>query len=598
MSGRKIHYEIFVRQVGPSGSWRLVDAMGDKETAQKRAKALLDAGGLRGVKVVKETYNQETGDYLSLTVCELGDTLDPKKPDGTDAATLPCFRPQDLYTSHSRATIARLLTDFLGRQRLTVTELIHRADALEKLNATGTILQHAIQKVAVAHAGATGESVQDAVRKLNDLVSKASERVYKDARAQAFPQLGAGGLNEAYQAVATAPEPDYLLCSAVAHYLKGYKDWGDKLQAVLKLMDTLPSEEAWRDTCLDIIDRFVCDMVAGRAALQDLMGPQPSFGALLTQMTYLFLGKIGPVEGEDPPEMTQFIHGELGSHLAKIAKTDIVITPGVRALSREFVHGKLGGARAAIGQRILAELRAPRRLEPDCLETEVRVVRRLAGQMVLGQGKYLPLEDITDAFTARSRRLMAADAIDPYVEALADPHERIAKLIALEGNVVGAENKRTLATILLPQITAHATEKHYLGLTNSPVSRLKEIAQLQGKILAADFPDANKRQLAEALDTLACSVEAHVGMIEGLCRRQVSTEDKIMTLLRLATGAVFTEGELERRAKVATLRLIRQPSFSLKLSDADKKDPKAVERLREICELIDRAELHKISAAA
>ena len=52
---------------------------------------------------------------------------------------LPCFKPDDLYSYHARATITRLLTEFLARNKITITELIHRADLLEKLEATGTL---------------------------------------------------------------------------------------------------------------------------------------------------------------------------------------------------------------------------------------------------------------------------------------------------------------------------------------------------------------------------------------------------------------------------------------------------------------------------
>ena len=48
--------------------------------------------------------------------------------------------------------MGRLLIDFLSRNKITITELIHRADLLEKLEATGTVYQHAIQKIAVAQA--------------------------------------------------------------------------------------------------------------------------------------------------------------------------------------------------------------------------------------------------------------------------------------------------------------------------------------------------------------------------------------------------------------------------------------------------------------
>src|SRR5258708_20572525 len=42
--------------------------------------------------------------------------------------SLPCFKPDDLYSYHARATMTRLLHDYLARHKLTVTELIHRSE--------------------------------------------------------------------------------------------------------------------------------------------------------------------------------------------------------------------------------------------------------------------------------------------------------------------------------------------------------------------------------------------------------------------------------------------------------------------------------------
>ena len=95
---------------------------------------------------------------------------------------LPCFKPEDLYSYHARSTIRRLLPDFLARNRITVTELIHRPDMLEKLEATGTLYQHAIQKVAVAQAANTTTPVQQIVKSLNELATQAIQRVYRDQR--------------------------------------------------------------------------------------------------------------------------------------------------------------------------------------------------------------------------------------------------------------------------------------------------------------------------------------------------------------------------------------------------------------------------------
>src|SRR5262249_10584767 len=149
----QVHFEIF-RQQSKSGGWALLEAVDDRDAAVERAKKVLEEGRATAVRVVKETYQPDTGDYMSLTIFEDGKVSNVKKNkkiDDIDNPT-PCFKPNDLYSYHARATIARLLGEWLARQRLTVTELLHSAAALEKLEATGTTFQHAIQKIAVAQA--------------------------------------------------------------------------------------------------------------------------------------------------------------------------------------------------------------------------------------------------------------------------------------------------------------------------------------------------------------------------------------------------------------------------------------------------------------
>src|SRR5471032_897257 len=141
-----------------------------------------------GVKVVKETYNDDTGDFLTLKIFEEGHNQVKITPAQEDAPhALPCFKPDDLYSYHARQTMSRLLTDYLARNKITITELIHRADMLEKLEATGTLYQHAIQKVAVAQAASTAAGVQQIVKSLNELTTQAFHRVYRDQRKGLFP---------------------------------------------------------------------------------------------------------------------------------------------------------------------------------------------------------------------------------------------------------------------------------------------------------------------------------------------------------------------------------------------------------------------------
>jgi len=177
MTERDIHFEVFCRP-DSKGAWALHDVSSVREKALAMAADLMRAAKTIGVKVVKESYDAETGDYLSRTIFEDGHTnlkLDQAQEDAVPV--LPCFKPEDLYSQHARATLTRLLRDYLARQKITATELIHRADCLDKLEASGTTLQHAVQKVAVAQASSSETPVQQLIKALNDLMGKAVARV-------------------------------------------------------------------------------------------------------------------------------------------------------------------------------------------------------------------------------------------------------------------------------------------------------------------------------------------------------------------------------------------------------------------------------------
>jgi len=88
--GREIHYEVFKR-VGARGGWTLHDVRNDREISLSLAKELMATDQATGVKVVKETYNDDTGDYLTLKIFEDGHNqmkIEPaqEEADGLDHA--------------------------------------------------------------------------------------------------------------------------------------------------------------------------------------------------------------------------------------------------------------------------------------------------------------------------------------------------------------------------------------------------------------------------------------------------------------------------------------------------------------------------------
>jgi hypothetical protein len=532
----QVHFEIFRQQGKGGGGWSLVEAMEDRDAAIGRAKLMLEEGQAAGVRVVKETYQSSTGDYMSLTVFEAGQIEVKKKNKKVEEIEnmSPCFKPDDLYSYHARMTMTRILGEWLGRQKLTVTELIHSASSLEKFEATGTTFQHAIQKVAVAQAADSESSVSQIVKQLNELCTTAVHRVYKDERRHLFPEIEAGQFGPLAAKLGAQGDARYVLNGALTKYLAPAKSWDLKLQRLLVLMQELPPDGPGRALLLTAVDTLVAEMLNGSAALADLLGHNRDLGHALMNLVELFLGTIvNTAEG--------------AGH-------------GINDLARSFAKDELPEARAAIAGRILAELKGMKRLCPNSLEEEFKMLRKLGNQLVRGQGKYLSNQDLIGAFTERSRRLVTQEPLQQFMQACKSSDEKLEQLLVVEENIVGAENKRTLSTFMVPIITSNNFEDQLCAGAPTP-QRLRRVAELQERVLRSGFQDVQKNQIAVALDAAAQRIEARTKFLSSIETRIANPIERAQTLLKLCAAGVFTQGDLMMKAKRLLMASLAKPGF-------------------------------------
>ena len=554
--GKQIHYEIFKR-IGAKGGWTMHEVLSSRDAAIKMATELLGGEKATGVKVVKETYDDDTGDYLSLKIFEEGHNqvkVDVKAEDAPHA--LPCFKPDDLYSYHARTTMARLLGDFLSRMKITVTELLHRADMLEKLEATGSVFQHAIQKVAVAQAATSGQPVQQIVKSLNELTEKAIQKVYRDDRAGLFPEPAADEFPALAEKLATSADGAYVFNGAVARYLKSAKGWDEKVFRLIALMQQAPTEEKPRKLLLTAIDAVISEILAGSSALRELMGPSETLAQSLAALVELYLGKQ-----------------QAGA------------SQGLAALTTSFAKDELPESRTSVAGRIIAEFKANRRLCPASLVEELKSLRQIANRVVLGVGKYMGHDDLVAAFTLRSKRLVTQETLAPYVDG-APPDEKFERLMFVEENVIGVENKRALAAFVVPVLTSAAFESHFQNPKLPLLARLQKLTQLQTRVVRAGFVDVTRAEIVERLDALAVQVEARGKLFESVESRTPNHVEKAQTLLRLATTGIFTEGKLAETARVRILSYLGKPGFLAGYITATKKDGEAPNAEKAMTELV------------
>ncbi len=491
--------------------------------------------GATGVKVVKETYSAESGDYLTLKIYEDGHTKMKSEAAAEDLPhALPCFKPDDLYSYHARATIARLLCEYLARQKMTVIEMIHRADALEKFEATGTVYQHAIQKIAVAQASSTTTPVQQIIKSLNELATKSIHRVYRDAKRDYFPKTAAGKFAALGAKLADDPEGLYRLNGTIAQYLKDAPGWDEKLTRLLSVLDEAQAapEGAGRTLLLSAVDAIISEVLSGSAALHELIGQSENLGEALTRLVSLFLGQPADAGGR-----------------------------GVTALTQQFAGDALPDARTALAGRILAELKSVKRLVPNSLTDELKALRRIANKLVLGQGKYLRNEDLIAAFTLRSKRIVTHESIGAHLNEAATPDEKLERLLFVEENIIGVENKRHLASFILPVLTSSAFENHFLAAKTPPMERMARLAELQARVRRAGFQDKEKREIADALDKMAVEIESRAKLFDSIENRVVSHVEKAIALLRLSTSGALTEGRLSAKARTLIVSHLGKPGF-------------------------------------
>jgi len=528
---REIHYEVF-RRVGAKGAWTMHEVTGDRHRALTLAQELMATDQATGVKVVKETYNEERGDYLTLKIFEDGrsemkETAVKEEPPQAP----PCFKPDDLYSYHSRQTMGRLFIDFLSRNRITITELIHRADLLEKLEAAGTVYQHAIQKIAVAQASSTALPVQQIIKSLNELATQALQRVYRDQRKGLFPNPRVHEFAELAAKLAGQGDAAYVFNGALARHLRDCEGWNGRVLALLQILQKAPAEDAPRALVLSSIDAIMAEILAGSAALHELIGGAENLSEALNCLVELFLGNATGDNRE-----------------------------GLASLAARFTADELPEARTAIAGRIVAEFKSTKRLCPNSLVEELKALRRLANRVVMGVGKYLSHEDLIAAFTLRSKQLATQESLSLYLTDC-PPDEKIERLLFVEENIIGIENKRRLANFILPVMNSAAFENFFQNSKVPALSRLQRLAQLQSRVRRASFVDVQRDEIAQKLDRLAWDVAARSRLFEGLEAKNQSSVEKVQTLLKLATSGFFTEGQVMARVRDMVLMCLTTPGF-------------------------------------
>ena len=541
MAGAQVHYELFIRKA-VGGAWTLDMATEDRGLAVKSAEEMMKAGKVVAVRVNKETLDPETREFRSVSILTLG-AAEPAKKKQPERDNEPlCFTPQDLYTAHARERIGRLLDNWLDRRSATPFELLHRPDLVEELEGSGTDLQHAIQKIAIPEAQARGKSVHELMRTFQGLAERAIERILKDARKGALPDVDKEGFAKAAERVSKEPERAYLLGAGVAASIAPGRTWAEKVLRLLDLADAAPTFGPPRGLALSVIEQPLAEILGSRAGLDDLIGKDLDLGVRLAAMSRL--AAAGAVEALMRIEPA-------------VARIMPPHTPATERLAQWLATEDFQTVRVAIAKRVLRELTGPRRLKPNDPAGEIEVMRALAMALTAAADSLVPLDDVQAAFVTRSRSLLTADFVEGYLSRDRSARDEVQSLVWLVENVIGAANKRQAGRYLAGAVAAMKFEKEFRNGPDAPGLKLEALAGLQQAVARGGLAVEDYGPIQAKLGDVGGMVEADSKVVAVIAKAQSSPALRLLVLLRMAAGQIAPLGPAADRARVEALKLIR-----------------------------------------
>lgn len=554
-----IHYEVYVKKNQKSG-WGLSLACEDRKEALETAKQIRKPSEQSSVRVVKESFDEAKDVFHSTQIFSQGPELHQRKLRENNRMDPPCSAPSDLYTLHARRTLGRALGPWLKRNHSSVVELLHRPDMAEKLAAAGFDRQHAIQKVAIAQAGSQECSVQHVVRRLTELADASTDRLRKLGKSGKLPGFQKKGYAATFASAQKHPEADFALRHALAHGLSPMKRWQDKIAFLSSCVSDALVEGKGCAASIHMLDEFISETVALPHALDQIV-KGADLGDRLDRITDILIGT--------PPKLA---------------------TEGAQMLAKAITSKRLPNTQSALAARMFRELCGPRRLYPEDFNSEVRLNRSLAARLTTIDPALAPVDQVAEAFTIRSSRLLENEAVQDFLEFFnKDAAQEIQALLQFEESIIGTQNKAKLASFLRAVIGSHKTRSWFSHGPETALARIAKIAHAQRLVQNTSFCIADLDVLFCQLDRLCADVIADTKVVEKIERRNVPPVETAQSLMKLIDGGIITIGNVSDDICHRALKLLRSASVKSALQEGDKP---TIQTAREIGQMMERAKIN------
>ncbi len=282
LARRVVRFEVVVEQGGKPNIDGVFD---DEKAATERAVYLLRLAKFPVVRVVKVSGSGKE------------ETIFQKSSSGggklTTISTIDdcnlCTDVLQVFSFESRMTLLRLLRGYWDDQGVIPTEQLHRYYPLRYFEREALLFNPAVTRLAALQAPKLGikpaERYDQIIRlftALKDLAQNADTLAPYD---QALARGGISGLLAA-SIDRPAEERDRIITHAFGAMLEPHREWGAKLQAVLRLHEEGDAENT------RLVDEVIAEIIDGREPIRALIGYAPDLGSALLALQATLRGDL------------------------------------------------------------------------------------------------------------------------------------------------------------------------------------------------------------------------------------------------------------------------------------------------------------------
>ncbi len=553
MSIASKHFEV---QAHRSEGWSLEELCNDIDAAIRIASSFVTLPEWNAARVIAVTYDDGTYDVGETEVHFAGDPVTLPSTQDKDECQPVCVSYEELYSADAQRAIGRLLKAPLMQWKITVPELLYSEAYLNKLNDTGTILQGAVQKAAIAQSSKTSGTANERVLELYDLVAASVQAMRKLGEGK-IPEILDNDLAVVLSGLEGDPDRQQKLMIAVAKYFSGFDTIADKYDQAFKLLSKYDQPEI-----AAAMDMYIAGYLDQDVNIVELLGEEKNFGTTLIDFINLcngtFVGRGSKLERQE------LLNAKIGADLLPQSRQILLL---------RLEDGILGHRSFVVGD------------EYQSMLSHDKIYQALHNS----DGSRLGRPELIDALEARCEKMLTRETVGKMLGVLQAPAEKIQKLLDINKGVVGAANKNKLAKFIFHILFPAYSEK-LLVSNNTPVmARLKVLRDFQKQVVESGFIADYTEQITRRLDEISMIILKKNLVVKKLLEQHSGRVDKLMALLKLLGADVLTEGEAADAVRAHAKLMLSDEEFFTELLASSSEKAEQVKILKNFQDMLSSA---------